>query len=73
MEYRPARLRIAVRDNGCGIDDRELQHRKNGRSGLLKMREGADKIGGRLRVLSRVALGTEVELCVGGAAFESER
>jgi signal transduction histidine kinase len=72
MEYRPAKLRIAVRDDGCGIDDREFQRRKNVRSGLLKMRECADKIGGRLRVLSRVALGTEVELCVGGTAFDHE-
>jgi signal transduction histidine kinase len=72
MEYRPAKLRIAVRDDGCGIDDRKLRCGKNRRSGLLKMCERAEKIGGRLRVFSRIALGTEVELCVGGAAFDRE-
>jgi signal transduction histidine kinase len=72
MECWPAKLRIAVRDDGCGIDDRELQCGKNRRAGLLKMRESADKIGGQLRVFSRVALGTEVELCVGGAAFDCD-
>jgi signal transduction histidine kinase len=68
IEYRSSELRIAVRDNGCGIDPQELRH---GRWGLQGMRERADRIGARLRVLSRMALGTEVELCVPGRlAFE---
>jgi len=73
IEYRPAELRIAVRDNGCGIDPQELQWGRKGHWGLQGMRERAERIGARLRILSRVALGTEVELCVPGQiAFEQE-
>jgi signal transduction histidine kinase len=64
IEYRPAVLRISVRDNGCGIDSQLLRRSEN--RGLEGMRERAEEIGGRLRILSKVALGTEVELCVPG-------
>jgi signal transduction histidine kinase len=66
LEYRPTGLRIAVRDNGCGIDPQELRWELNGHSGLLGMRDRAEQIGARLRLLSGVAVGTEVELCVPG-------
>ena len=64
IQYRPAGLRVAVRDNGCGIDPRELRWEPKGHWGLRGMRERAERIGARLRILSRVALGTEVELYV---------
>jgi signal transduction histidine kinase len=64
IDYRPTELRIAVRDNGCGIDPQRLQWGRPGHWGLQGMRERADRIGARLRLLSKVALGTEVELCV---------
>lgn len=71
VEYRPNELRIAVRDNGCGIDPQELKWGQNGHWGLQGMRERAERIGARLRLLSRAALGTEVELCVPSrVAFE---
>jgi signal transduction histidine kinase len=66
IEYRPGKLRIAVRDDGCGIDPQQLKWGRNGHWGLQGMRERAERIGARLRVLSRVAIGTEVELCVPG-------
>jgi signal transduction histidine kinase len=66
IEYRSAELRIAVRDNGCGIDPQQLKWGRNGHWGLQGMRERAERIGARLRVLSRVAIGTDVELCVPG-------
>jgi signal transduction histidine kinase len=66
VEYRPTDLRIAVRDNGCGIDPQDLKWGRNGHWGLQGMRERAERIGARLRLWSRVALGTEVELCVPG-------
>jgi signal transduction histidine kinase len=64
IEYRPTELRIAVRDDGCGIDTLQLQHHRSGHWGLLGMRERAERIGARLCLLSKVALGTEVELRV---------
>jgi signal transduction histidine kinase len=71
VEYRPTELRIAVRDNGCGIDPENLQWGRKGHWGLKGMRERAERIGARLRFWSRIALGTEVELCVPGRiAFE---
>jgi signal transduction histidine kinase len=71
VEYRPTELRIAVRDNGCGMGPQELEGGRRGHWGLDGMRERADRIGAQLRLWSRVALGTEVELCVPGwIAFE---
>jgi signal transduction histidine kinase len=71
VEFRPSELRIAVRDNGCGINPQELQWGRNGHWGLQGMRERAERIGAQLRLWSRVTLGTEVELCVPGqVAFE---
>lgn len=64
IEYRPAELRISVRDNGCGIDPQLLRRSEN--RGLEEMRGRAEEIGGRLRILSKAALGTEVELCIPG-------
>jgi signal transduction histidine kinase len=66
IEYRPSDLRFVVRDNGCGIDPQDLQWGKNGHWGLQGMRERADRIGARLRVLSRSELGSEIELRVPG-------
>ncbi len=60
----PAGFWLTVRDNGCGIDPQRLQSRRSGHLGLQGMRERADRIGARLRISSRVALGTEVELWV---------
>ena len=69
IEYRATELRIAVRDDGRGIDPRLLQHA--GHWGLRGMRERAERVGAQLRVLSRIALGTEIELSVPSrVAFE---
>ena len=71
VEYRSTELRIAIRDNGCGMAPQELEGGRKGHWGLVGMRERADRIGAQLRLWSRVALGTEVELCVPGwIAFE---
>jgi signal transduction histidine kinase len=66
VEFSPTELRIAVRDNGCGIGDQNLIGDQRGHWGLQGMRERADRIGAQLRLWSRAALGTEVELCVPG-------
>ena len=72
LEYAPKRFRMAVRDNGCGIDPQVLHAGREGHWGLTGVRERAERIGARLRVWSRAAAGTEVALSVpGGIAFES--
>jgi signal transduction histidine kinase len=64
LEYAASRLRVLVRDNGCGIDPPMLQSGRDGHWGLSGMRERADRVGAKLHVWSRPAAGTEVELSV---------
>ena len=72
LEYGRRRFRILVRDDGCGIDPHVLASGRDGHRGLPGMRERAEKIGARLKVLTREGGGTEVELRVpGDIAFES--
>ena len=69
--YASRHLRVMVRDNGCGIDSQLLRTGREGHWGLPGMRERAEKIGGKLSVLSGVDAGTEIELSVPGAlAFQ---
>ncbi len=71
LEYTASRLRILVRDDGCGIDPQVLRSGRDGHWGLSGMHERAERISARLRVHSREATGTEVELSVPGhIAFE---
>jgi signal transduction histidine kinase/ligand-binding sensor domain-containing protein len=72
VDYSASNLRILVRDNGCGIDPEVLRAGRDGHWGLPGMRERAEKVGAKLRVWSRAAAGTEVELTVPGqVAFQS--
>jgi signal transduction histidine kinase len=72
LEYAASQLRVLVRDDGCGIDLQVLQSGRDGHWGLSGMRERAERVGAKLRVLSQSGTGTEVELCVpGDIAFES--
>lgn len=66
VEYLSNSLRILVHDDGCGIDPEVLKSGREGHWGLSGMRERADRIGARLKVRSRAATGTEVELSVPG-------
>jgi signal transduction histidine kinase len=73
VEYLAKRLRILVRDDGCGIAPQVLQSGREGHWGLPGMRERAERIGARLKLRSRVATGTEVELYVPGyVAFQPQ-
>jgi signal transduction histidine kinase len=73
VEHAPKRLRILVRDNGCGIDRQVLRSGREGHWGLSGMRERAVRIDARLKVWSRAASGTEVELSVPShIAFQSQ-
>jgi signal transduction histidine kinase len=72
LEYAPRRFRLVVRDNGCGIDPEVLRSGRDGHWGLAGIRERAERVGAKLRVRSRVAAGTEIELSVPNSiAFES--
>jgi signal transduction histidine kinase len=72
LEYAPNQLRILVLDNGRGIDSQVLHSGRDGHWGLSGMQERAENIGARVKVLSRVGRGTEVELRVPrDIAFES--
>jgi signal transduction histidine kinase len=74
LEYAVKQLRVLVRDDGCGIDPQMLESGRDGHWGLSGMRERAERIGAKLRVLSRSGGGTEVELRVPReVAFESQQ
>lgn len=64
LEYAPRYLRVLVRDDGQGIDTQVLRSGRDGHYGLSGMKERTERIGGKLRVLSRAVAGTEVELSV---------
>jgi signal transduction histidine kinase len=62
VEYLPERLRLVVRDDGCGIDEGILLSGRVSHWGLQGMRERATGFGGQLRIWSRKGAGSEVEL-----------
>src|SRR5579863_820627 len=62
MEYLPRKLRVAVRDNGSGIDPEALRKGRNRHLGLTSMQERAASIGAKVRVHSKRGVGTEVEI-----------
>jgi signal transduction histidine kinase len=66
LEYSTKHLRVLVRDDGTGIDQKVLDSGRDGHWGLAGMRERAEGIGARFRVWSRARAGTEVELSVPG-------
>jgi signal transduction histidine kinase len=49
LEYKARRLRMLVRDNGCGMDAQVLRSGREGHWGLAGMRERAERIGHRDR------------------------
>jgi signal transduction histidine kinase len=66
VEYLQGKVRVVVRDNGCGINPQTLTACGKSRGGLLDMRERAANIGAQMRVWSRRGAGTEVEISVPG-------
>jgi signal transduction histidine kinase len=73
LDYRADRFILVVRDDGVGIDDDVALSGRDGHWGLAGMRERAEAVGGRLRVRSRQATGTAVELSIPAAvAFRAD-
>lgn len=66
IEYLPRRLRVFVRDDGCGIDPKLMHRGRDSHRGLAGMQERAADIGATVRVWSRRGDGTEVEISVSG-------
>jgi signal transduction histidine kinase len=66
VEYAPKQFRIAVRDNGKGITPDSFRVGCGGHRGLSGMRDLAERMGAKLKLLSRAAGGTEVELSIPG-------
>jgi signal transduction histidine kinase len=62
VEYSPRRLRVVVRDNGCGIEPKLFTSERDSHSGLRGMLQQAKALGARLQIWSRPGSGTEVEL-----------
>jgi signal transduction histidine kinase/ligand-binding sensor domain-containing protein len=67
IRYDKRQFRLAVRDDGTGIDDEAIQQQPAGHFGLHGMRERAEIVGGRLELWSKRDTGTEVELSIPGA------
>jgi len=63
LEYAADQLKLLVRDDGCGISGDVLQSPAMA-TGLVGMRERTERIGAKLRILSRVSAGMEIELSV---------
>ncbi|HXP10484.1 MAG TPA: two-component regulator propeller domain-containing protein, partial [Acidobacteriaceae bacterium] len=67
VDYASWELRLRIRDDGRGIDQEILQSGRPGHIGLAVMRERAERIGGKLDVISASGAGTEIELKVPAA------
>jgi signal transduction histidine kinase len=66
VEYAAKRLRISVHDDGRGMSPELFRSGCRGHMGLSWMQQQAEHMGAKLKLLSRVAAGTEVELSVPG-------
>jgi signal transduction histidine kinase/ligand-binding sensor domain-containing protein len=64
IRYSDRLLRLRIRDDGKGIDQKVLEKGIPGHWGLPGMRERAKRIGARLVFWSEAGAGTEVELAV---------
>jgi signal transduction histidine kinase/ligand-binding sensor domain-containing protein len=65
LRYDERQLRLRVRDNGGGIDQKFLSREvTRGHFGLQGMRERAELIGGKLTIWTAAGSGTELELTV---------
>jgi signal transduction histidine kinase len=60
-------LSLRVSDNGCGMDFEGLRRPKAGSSGLERMQQQAQRIGGKLTISSTPSVGTEIHLRVPGS------
>jgi signal transduction histidine kinase/ligand-binding sensor domain-containing protein len=62
LEYSHRQFKLAVRDDGCGIDPQVLETGRAGHWGLTGMRERAQRAGAHLHIRTRPRGGTRVEI-----------
>jgi signal transduction histidine kinase len=67
ITYGARLLRLRIRDDGKGINQRLLEAGRDGHWGLRGMRERAEQIGAQLDIWSEAGVGTEVDLRVPGS------
>jgi ligand-binding sensor domain-containing protein/signal transduction histidine kinase len=67
IEYAADWLHVNVSDDGSGINPQTLREGRDGHWGLSGMRERAERIGAKLRLLSRASAGTRIELSIPGS------
>jgi signal transduction histidine kinase len=73
VEYKAKHLRVVIRDDGSGVGPQMRRSEREGQSELSGARERAEGIGAQLKVRSRAAAGTQIELSVPGhIAFQSQ-
>lgn len=74
ISYGSRHLGVQVRDNGAGIDTVLCYASSETHRGLRRMREIAELVNAKLRILSHPAAGTEIELSIPAqVAFEAHR
>lgn len=64
LAYHRASLNLSVVDDGRGINNNSAEEDKRGQWGLMKMKDRASKLQGRIQIVNRVPCGTEVWLSV---------
>ncbi|MGE3277135.1 MAG: two-component regulator propeller domain-containing protein [Vicinamibacterales bacterium] len=62
LRYGDRTVTLCVSDDGRGFDPQEATYATGGHWGVATMRERADAIGGRLRLVSRPGAGTDLEM-----------
>jgi signal transduction histidine kinase len=67
VTYGAREVRLRIRDDGKGINPKDLSAGRARHWGLATMRERAVKIGAKLNLWSEVSAGTEVELRIPGS------
>ena len=64
LDYGPKSIRLRIKDNGCGFDQRQCDGPANGHFGLLGITERAKRLGAELSLQSEPGAGTVLVLQV---------
>ena len=62
--FEPTAVLLRVSDDGCGFDPDQPANQADAHWGIAGMRERAERVGARLRLVSQPGAGTTVEALV---------